>query len=241
MGRTGTERDPFEVKSLDPDQLVDEFTPLVNSIVFKLRKKLRMQVEIDDLMSYGFRGLLDAHERFDPNNASSFANYAYYRIRGSILDGCRKEGWLTRRRSKEEAEKLSALNQYLDNAYEIEANAPRPGSFSEALDRVDNLVSSAATILMVKEAELEETLIVDEPQTRGRELDDKRKMLKAGLDSLDETEYEVVRRFYFEGESMTDIGSDLGYSKSWVSRVNTRAVEKMRDVVLQPHFVGPEN
>lgn len=239
MTRKPTERDPFAVKSLDPGQLVAEFAPLVNSIVFKLRKKLRMKVEIDDLMSYGFRGLLDAHERFDPESASSFVNYAYYRIRGSILDGCRKEGWLTRRRSKDHADQLNALNHYLDNANEIEANAPRPGSFTEALDRVDDLVTGAATILMVKEHELEESLTVDEPQTRGRELDDKRKMLKAGLDSLDDTEYEVIRRVYFENESMTDIGNDLGYSKSWVSRVNTRAIEKMRDVVIQPHFVGP--
>lgn len=241
MGRTGTDRDPFEVKSLDPDRVVDEFTPLVNSIVFKLRKKLRMQVTVDDLMGYGYRGLLDAHERFDPNNASSFVNYAYYRIRGSILDGCRKEGWLSRRRNKDEADRLSVLNEYLDNAYEIEAAAPRPGSFSEALDRVDDLVSSAATVLMVQEAELEECLLVDEPQTRRREEDDKRKMLKAGLDSLDETEYEVIRRFYFEGESMSEIGADLGYSKSWVSRVNSRAIEKMRDIIMQPHFVGPDD
>jgi RNA polymerase sigma factor for flagellar operon FliA len=234
------ERDAHQVKALTPDELVEEFTGLVTSIVAKLRKKLRMQVEKDDLMAYGFRGLLDAHERFDPDESSSFANYAYYRIRGSVLDGCRKEGWLSRGRSKDEAQRIGALNDYLDNAHEVEMNAPRPTKLNDAIDRVSDLVSGAALVLMVQEAELEEVLVVDEPQTQRRKQLDKRAMLKAGLDELDEVEYEVIMRYYFEHESMTEIGKSLGHTKSWVSRINSRAIEKMRDVVLQPHYVGPD-
>jgi RNA polymerase sigma factor for flagellar operon FliA len=234
------ERNAHEVKALTPEELVKEFTGFVTSIVLKLRKKLRMNVEKEDLFGYAYRGLLDAHQRFDPNEASSFANYAYYRIRGSVLDGCRKEGWLSRNRSRDEAQRIGALNDYLDNAHSVEMNSPRPTKLNDAINRVDGLVSGAALVLMVQEAELEEILVVDEPQTERRAQQDKQKMLKAGLDELDEVEYEVVIRYYFENESMSEIGEALGHSKSWVSRINSRAIDKMRDVVMQPHYIGPD-
>ncbi len=233
------ERDPHEVKALSPDQVVEEFTGLVTSIVHKLHKKLRVNIERDDLMAYGFRGLLDAHDRFDPSDSNAFASYAYYRIRGSVLDGCRKEGWLTRARSRDEAEKTEALNDYLESAHEAQSAAPRPTSLDDALRRVDDIVTGSATVLMVQEAELETLLTEDEPQARRREAEDNRKMLKAGLDELDDVEFEVVERYYFKHESMSEIGESLGHTKSWVSRIHTRAIEKMRDLLMQPVYFGP--
>ena len=235
-----SQRDPHEIKALSRSEVVDEFDNLVLSIVNAIRKRLKLRVDLADLESYGYEGLLAAHERFDPGQNTSFASFAYYRIRGSILDGCRKEGWMTRSRERAELDGQISMNAYLETAAATEEATPGARTFREAAARVGDMVSDMTTIFLLQEAHVEslDELKVAPRQTEKMEAEDTRHMIELGFELLDDREREVLVRFYFEGESMLEIARSLGYSRSWVSRVNTRAIEKMRDVLLDPRYSG---
>lgn len=226
-------RDPWAIKQMAPDDLVDEYSALVGSIVSRLRRTLAIRVELEDLEAYGIEGLLDAHTRYDPAAGVVFASFAYYRIRGAILDGCRREGWLSRDRSRK-ARREELVDEYLETSGATAAAAPAPKSFAEALDRVTNVVDDVAMIHLLHEDDgaVLDTSSTQPAQYRRLERRTNRKLLRAALNTLDDEEREVIIRFYFEREKMDDIGAVFGHSRSWVSRVHTRAIESMREYFL---------
>lgn len=226
------QRDPHEIKAMPPDDLVEEFRGLVGSIVHNLRKKLRIRVSMEDMEGYGFKGLLEAHSRFDPDEGSYFASFAYYRIRGAILDGCRKEGWLSRERSQA-ARREEVLDEYLETTGKTNRNTPPPATFSEAVDRVANMVDDATTIFLIQDETLDTLESSDANQHRRLERRTNVQLVRAALEVLTDREREVITRHHFEGEKMDEIGEVFGHSRSWVSRVNTRALEKMREKIIQ--------
>ena len=67
-------------------EIVLEYAPLVKYIAQKIASRLPSNIELDDLMSCGVIGLMDAIEKFDPTRDNKFKTYAEFRIRGAILD-----------------------------------------------------------------------------------------------------------------------------------------------------------
>ena len=79
------EEKPTQVR----EKLVVEMLPLVKGVALKIRERLPAQVEMDDLLSDGVVGLVDAVAKFNPRKQVKLESYARHRIRGSILDGLR--------------------------------------------------------------------------------------------------------------------------------------------------------
>lgn len=225
-------RDPHAIKAMAPGDLVEEFRGLVGSIVNKLRKQLHIRVALEDLEAYGFEGLLDAHSRFEPESGAYFASFAYYRIRGAVLDGCRKEGWLTRNRSRE-ARRAAAMDEYLETAGATNRAAPEPATLREAVDRVAEMVDDAATIFLLSEEKFDTVESKAPGQYRRMEERTNITLVRSALEILDDREREIIKRHHFEGERMDVIAKTFGHSRSWVSRMNTRALEKMREHILE--------
>jgi RNA polymerase sigma factor FliA len=87
---TGCRRGQREHKPLrDREKLLVELLPLVKSMALKIRERLPAHVEVEDLVSDGLLGLVDAVAKFDPGKRVKLETYARHRIRGSILDGLR--------------------------------------------------------------------------------------------------------------------------------------------------------
>lgn len=66
--------------------------------------------------SLGMFGLLDSLNKFDPSRELRFDTYASFRIRGAILDGLRKEDWLSRG-TREKAKKIESAIESLEQKY----------------------------------------------------------------------------------------------------------------------------
>ncbi len=225
-------RDPRRIKAMSPEELVTEFQAFVGGIVTRLRRQLHIRIAIEDLEAYGYEGLLEAHDRYDPDAGAVFASFAYYRVRGAILDGCRKEGWLSRDRGRE-ASREAAIDQYMQDLATTERAAPAPTTMSDALDRVAAIVDDAATIYLLHDSDVD---LVTEP-TEGKqherlERKAEKRMLHAAMAVLNDEEREIIIRHHFENEAMDDIAETFGHSRSWVSRVNTRAIQRMREYFL---------
>jgi RNA polymerase sigma factor for flagellar operon FliA len=80
----------------DVNQLVEKHLSLVQAIARKVKKTLNASIEVDDLIGYGSKGLVEAAERFDARHGVAFTTFAYYRIRGAMYDGLRAMGWYSR-------------------------------------------------------------------------------------------------------------------------------------------------
>ena len=81
--------EPTKITSEQKDKLIMEYAPLIKFIAQKIAVRLPSHIELDDLISSGVIGLMDAIEKYDPDRDNKFKTYAEFRIRGAILDELR--------------------------------------------------------------------------------------------------------------------------------------------------------
>jgi len=78
-----------ELAKAERDSQVLDLVPLVRRMAARMRRTLPAHIELDDLVSAGVLGLLDAANKFDARKQVKIESYARHRIRGAILDGLR--------------------------------------------------------------------------------------------------------------------------------------------------------
>src|SRR5262245_36143563 len=78
------------------DQLIMDYAPLIRFVAQRIAARLPSNIDIDDLISAGVIGLMDAIEKYDPSRDNKFKTYAEFRIRGAILDELRAQDWVPR-------------------------------------------------------------------------------------------------------------------------------------------------
>ncbi|MEE9240570.1 MAG: sigma-70 family RNA polymerase sigma factor, partial [bacterium] len=86
-------------KDFDPsdrDGLVLQYTPLIKFIANRIAIRLPPHIDINDLISSGVIGLIDAIEKYDPSREAKFKTYAEFRVRGAMLDELRSMDWVPR-------------------------------------------------------------------------------------------------------------------------------------------------
>lgn len=209
-------------------ELIEAHQGFVEGLAHKLKRQLKIRVELDDLMAYGFEGLIQAWRRYDQQSQASFKSFAYYRVRGAMLDGCRKEGWMPRRR-KEKVRQIEAINDYQESRHEATHDAPVAKTLSDSISRVTDAVGNAMTILFIESEEMETKLVGEATQSEALELKDDQKRIAQALEQLEENERTIITRYHFREDSLTDIAKDLNLSTSWCSRIHSRALAKMRE------------
>ena len=190
-------------------EFITQHEKMVHGLANRLRRELSLRGDLDDLIAFGFGGLLEARHRFDPGRGVRFQTFAYHRVRGAMLDGVRKMSQLPRRAH----ERLQA------------AAEPTPTAAPTALDRAFTRMSalSAGTVLQGRfgDESPEEVLLKNESVTR----------LLQALPSLSPRQRVLVRGFYFDGRSIDAMAQELGISKSWASRLHTNALRALREAL----------
>src|SRR6478735_28889 len=88
--------EPAKITPDQKDKLILEYAPLIKFIAQKIAVRLPSNIELDDLISSGVIGLMDAIDKYDPTRDNKFKTYAEFRIRGAILDELRAQDWVPR-------------------------------------------------------------------------------------------------------------------------------------------------
>ena len=121
---------------------------LVQGIARKVKRTLGAAIDLDDLVGYGCKGLVEAAERFDGRAGVAFTTFAYYRIRGAMYDGIRAMGWYSRAdyaryRAEERA------NEYLQTQADREgaARAQNPDAAGSAKRDAGETLAAVAEVL----------------------------------------------------------------------------------------------
>jgi RNA polymerase sigma factor (sigma-70 family) len=76
--------------------LVEQYVPLANKLAFQRKRSLPRFIDIEDLRSAAYLGLVEAANRYNPDLGICFSTFAYRRINGSIIDYLRDQGWMKR-------------------------------------------------------------------------------------------------------------------------------------------------
>ena len=80
--------------TMSTTQLVEQYVPLANKLAFQRKKTLPRSIDIEEIRSAAYLGLVEAANRFNPNLGICFSTFAYPRINGAIIDYLRDLGWM---------------------------------------------------------------------------------------------------------------------------------------------------
>ena len=201
---------------------------LVEIVAAQIARSIGSSIEFDDLIGAGREGLLDAARRFEPARGVPFRSYANFRVRGAILDGVRQLSLLPRRAYERMAalEAAASVSEgEAEHAFAV-GSALNPSAADDALAEHLSAIAMAAAVGIAREARGEASDDDDSPEVAlGRA--ELIQVVRSAIAELSNDEGELVRRHYLEGERLEDIGRDLGMSKSWASRLHTRAVARL--------------
>lgn len=222
---------PAPSKDMSRRELAEKYTPYVRSIAGKIKKTLSKDIEFDDLVSYGMLGLMEAADRFDPKHGANFMTFAYYRVRGAIYDGLRGMGWVSRTEYQRYRFEQHA-NAYLQNVNEQNAATPVGIKKNEddEVGELANVVEGLVTIYVTALDAMEGFQVKDDrgPSIEESvELNQARELVAAALEKLGGQERQLLELYYYKEMSLEEVGKQLGLSKSWTSRLHTRAVQKL--------------
>ncbi len=214
----------------------NEALPAVKPIAMRLRRTLGRAAEMDDLISYGQGGLLDAARRYDPERGVPFRAFANYRIRGSMLDGIRQLSHLPRR-VHQRLKAFENASAFSEGALEDLNAPPPPGQTPVDRDRrlVEHLAGMATAIAtgLISEPATDEqgsATVMASWQNSPEEHSSRSQLMERverAIEGLPEPEAMLIRRHYIEGERFDQVAAELGLSKSWASRLHTRAINRL--------------
>lgn len=225
--------------SISTEDRLLEHMPMVRAIARKMHRGLPQHVELDDLISAGVVGLLDALMKYEAGRETQFRSYAQFRVRGAILDSLREQDWAPRelRRSSREIEQaIVRCGQRLGRTPdEMEIAAELKVSVKELRATLGDLRGLEIGSLQAEhgeDSESEEITYVADPSEPGALFHclqgELRQHLADAIEALPERERLVVTLSYYEELTMKEIAQMLGVVESRVSQMRSAAVLKLR-------------
>ena len=222
------------------DALMSGHVGLVHHVARQLSRRLSTSADLDELVSAGALGLVQAVDAFDASRGLAFSTFAVPRIRGAILDELRRQDLASRnvrRRTREltrakdtlvaslrreptlnELSREMQVPTQMIRQWELDAEQTSPCSLDQPLRADPNggtLVDAMAD---------EDTPSIEDLLSREQEVE----QLKAAIARLNEQERTVLSLNYFEELNLPEIAKVLGLSVCRISQVRTAALGKLR-------------
>jgi RNA polymerase sigma factor for flagellar operon FliA len=222
------------------NRLIEQYMPLVRYNGDRIWQRLPDGVELDDLVSAGIFGLMDAIEAFDTNRGVKFETYCVPRIRGAMLDELRSMDWVPRLvRSK--ASKLGEAKKTLERRY---GRAPTDQELSEhmeiSLQELEKMQSESSAVNLVslnkkwyetdsykdvREIDILEDKRGEDPTRRVQKSD----LMRLVTKGLNRNERLIIILYYYEELTMKEIGATLDLSESRVSQMHSSIVARLQE------------
>ena len=221
------------------NKIIESYLPLIRFIAKKISVRLPANIKIDDLISSGVIGLMDAIDKYDPTRDNKFKTYAEFRIRGSILDELRAQDWVPR--SVRDKEKI------LDKATStLAARLGRPPTDIEISKHLGLTLSEFHTLS--NQVRPVNVLSIDKPSIFSS-MDCKsllnllekdgdpfaylnvksiKLVIKKSIAELPERQRIVLSLYYYAGYNLKQIGAVLGVTESRISQLHAQAIKRLK-------------
>jgi RNA polymerase sigma factor FliA len=229
---------PEKIDAASQERLVLQYAPLIKYIATRMALRLPPHISLDDLISSGMIGLLDAIKKFDPLKNINFKTYAEFRIKGAILDELRSLDWIPRsiRKKSSQLEKAYAkLLKELGRPAEPEEVAESLGlsieEYYHLLDEtkgislldIDAVRKNLPNIAQDELYELLQDESARDPFISVYFAELRQILLKA-LECLPDKGKLLISLYYYEELTMREIGEIMGYTESRISQMHTQAI-----------------
>jgi RNA polymerase sigma factor for flagellar operon FliA len=221
------------------NKLMEHYLPIVRYAAERLHAKLPDEVDVDDLISSGIFGLMDAINAYDPERGVKFETYCAPRIRGAILDELRSLDWVPRL-VRNRAHKLSKATQTLEAQL---GRTPQEKELAKemriSMKEFKKLRRDANAIGMVSlnrkwfetdsNKDVRELDVLEDERSvnpfRNAEERDIKELITRGLSRAERL---IIVLYYFEEMTMKEIGETLDLSESRVSQMHSAVLVRLR-------------
>lgn len=222
------------------ENLIIKHLPLVKRLVSKMDSGYNY--DLDDMINIGVIGLMDAIKKYDKDKNVPFEAYATLRIKGAVIDELRRAGPVSR-------DRINKLNQYYEAKEELEKRHLRTPDEDEILKELGidkkELSKIHETVHCLSNVSLESTIfssdgndiylkdvIEDDNIASPEEVllkNERKKLLKSAIDTLDEREQIILNLYYVEELSLKEIAYILDISTPRVSQIHGKILVKLRE------------
>jgi RNA polymerase sigma factor FliA len=219
--------------------LMEHYLHLVRYNAERIHIKLPDEVELDDLMSAGIFGLMDAINAFDLNRGVKFETYCAPRIRGAILDELRSMDWVPRL-VRSRAHKLDSATKSLETELgRCPTNVEVAGRLQVSLSEFEKMAKDASAVGLVSlsrkwfetdsNKDVREIDVLEDKRGADPVREIQRKDLKELITKgLSRAERLIIVLYYFEEMTMKEIGATLDLSESRVSQMHSSILARLK-------------
>ncbi len=222
------------------DRLLQDNLPLVRYLARKLWQRIRGKLDIDDLVSAGTIGLIQAIDHFDPDRGLAFSTFATPRIRGAMLDHLRLWDFVPRSVRKKQRSLHEARETLTTRLGREPTRVEVAAELGVELETACRWESDAADAVQVAldaplpgEGKRLTTMEVLPGET-GEEADhaiahrEEVELLTEAMARLPERDRDVLALYYYEGLKMHQIAEILGVTESRISQIRSKILKTLR-------------
>jgi RNA polymerase sigma factor FliA len=222
------------------NQLVERYLPLVKFHGERLWSRLPEGVELDDLISAGVFGLMDAIDAFDPLRGVRFETYCVTRIRGAMLDELRSMDWVPRLVRSKTAKLNEATKQLENKLGRSPTDLELAAQLQISQQELDSMKLESNTVNLVS---LDKKFADDDSNRAVSELDvlddrrsedptrraQKNDLLRLVTRGLSRVERLILILYYYEEMTMKEVGATLDLSESRVSQMHSSLMQRLQE------------
>ncbi|HIE52840.1 MAG TPA: FliA/WhiG family RNA polymerase sigma factor [Armatimonadetes bacterium] len=225
-------------RSEDRERLIEQYMPLVQATAMRMKPLLPDFIEEGDLLGYGYIGLVECIDRYDPQRHTSFETYATKRIHGAIVDGLRAMGWVPRTRhqkARQMQESFEALCASLGRRPTEEELAAYLGL---SLEDYHQLLWDLQPIgmLSLEEVAWEYEDIQNNQAWEEVEQEELCDFIAAVLATLPQREQMVLALYYQEELTLAEIGEILGLTEARICQLKSQALTRLRTALQEEGY-----
>ena len=231
-----------EISGEERERLIVEHLPQVRLIARKIHERLPDTVALDDLLSAGVIGLINAIDNFDPRQNVKLRTYAEFRIRGAILDSLRETDWAPRMKRKLarelEAGLARAEQKYGRAPEEAEIAAELKMPVEEYRQKLNDVAALDIGELEFVRDERETPVLLkyvaatdDNSPALQLERSELERLIASAIDRIPKVEKTVLSLYFYEEMTLREIGEIMGIHYSRVSQIKSQAILRLRSAI----------
>ncbi len=224
------------------ERLVSEYAPLIKYIAQKIAARLPANIELDDLISSGVIGLMDAIEKYDSSRDNKFKTYAEFRIRGAILDELRAQDWVPRS-VREKAKMLERCYNKIEQVRGRQATDEEVcAELSISQEEYHDLLNQVRSVSLLSYDDLSSFSKADKRSLHGFSeagtraptpfsevnVASVKRLIAEAINDLPEKQRLVLSLYYYEDLNLKEIGRVLDVTESRVSQLHTQAILRLK-------------
>lgn len=232
---------PKLVDGMTKEEVVVKYASLVKYLAKKMAMRLPANIELDDLISAGVIGIMDAVDKYDSTRDNKFKTYAEFRIRGAMLDELRSQDWVPRS-VREKAKQLERVYAKIEQdkgrqATDVEVCE----ELSITTEQYQELLNEVRSVSLLNYDDLNSLAKTDKKSVIGLiengrlpnpfaevSRENIRGLVEKAINDLPEKQRLVLALYYYEDLNLKEIGKVLEVTESRVSQLHTQAILRLK-------------